>query len=130
MALMDIADITPLVNSLHKLLKTNGTFVFSIKHPCFQTPGLRKINETEDIEGKIMIKNSIQISKYLSPESYKAIGIKGQAIPHFMFHRPLSYYMNLFFEASFVLDGLEEPSFQTQRDENKFDWNEYPPFSY
>ncbi|GEL05033.1 hypothetical protein RST01_16600 [Rummeliibacillus stabekisii] len=63
MALMDIADITPLVNSLHKLLKTNGTFVFSITHPCFQTPGLRKINETEDIEGKIMIKNSIQISK-------------------------------------------------------------------
>lgn len=35
--------------------------------------------------------------------------------------------MNLFFEASFVLDGLEEPSFQTQRDENKFDWNEFPP---
>lgn len=127
MALMDIDDISPLVNSLHKLLKTNGTFVFSITHPCFQTPGLRKINETEDINGEIIIKNSIQISKYLRPDPYKAIGIKGQANPHFMFHRPLSYYMNLFFEASFILDGLEEPSFQKQIDENKFDWNEFPP---
>ncbi|MEJ9211278.1 class I SAM-dependent methyltransferase [Bacillus smithii] len=127
MALMDIADITPLVNSLHKLLKSNGTFVFSITHPCFQTPGLRKINETEDIDGNIITKNSIQISKYLTPEPYKAIGIKGQTIPHFMFHRPLSYYMNLFFESSFVLDGLEEPSFKKEKDENRFDWYEIHP---
>lgn len=97
MALMDIADITPLIKSLYKLLKPNGTFVFSITHPCFQAPGVRKINETEDIDGNLISKNSIQISKYLSPECYKAIGIKGQPTPHLMFHRSLSYYLNLFF---------------------------------
>lgn len=42
MALMDIADITPLIRALHGLLKENGTFVFSITHPCFQMPGMKK----------------------------------------------------------------------------------------
>ena len=128
MALMDIANITPLIKSLHKLLKLNGNFVFSITHPCFQTPGVRKINETEeDIEGNLVSKNSIQLSKYLTPESYKTIGIKGQTIPHFMFHRTLSYYFNLCFESGFVLDDIEEPGFKIDKENNKFDWNEIPP---
>lgn len=127
MALMDIADITPLVKSAYHFLKPEGTFVFSITHPCFQTPGVKQINESEDVNGKIVTKNSIQISKYLTPEPYKAIGIKGQSIPHYMFHRPISYYLNLFFQSRFVLDGIEEPSFQQEKDDNRFDWHDIPP---
>lgn len=127
MALMDIADILPLIKSLRRLLKSKGSFVFSITHPCFQPPGVRKINETEDVNGELINRNSIQISKYLTPEPYKAIGIKGQSIPHYMFHRPLSYYTSLFFESSFVLDGVEEPSFHKENDYQKFDWYEIPP---
>ncbi|MEH7380965.1 class I SAM-dependent methyltransferase [Bacillus sp. JJ1533] len=125
MALMDIADIAPLVKSLHKMIKPNGVFVFSITHPCFQPPGVRKITETEDRNGNVVTTNSVQISNYLTPEPYKAIGIKGQSIPHLMFHRPLSYYLNLFFESNFLLDGIEEPSFQNES--NKFEWTEIPP---
>jgi 2-polyprenyl-3-methyl-5-hydroxy-6-metoxy-1,4-benzoquinol methylase len=127
MALMDIADITPLIQALHELLKENGHFVFSITHPCFQTPNMRKVNETEDINGEIMTKNSIQIFQYLTPEPYEAIGIKGQAVPHFMFHRSLSYYLNLFFRSGFVLDAAEEPSFKKEKEDDKFDWYEIPP---
>jgi 2-polyprenyl-3-methyl-5-hydroxy-6-metoxy-1,4-benzoquinol methylase len=127
MALMDIANITPLIHALQKLLKPNGTFVFSITHPCFQPPGVKKIHETEDIDGMLVSKNSIQISKYLTPESYKAIGIKGQPLPHLMFHRPLSYYMNEFFTSGFVLDGVEEPSFTKEKEDSTFDWYEIPP---
>ncbi|TFB13495.1 class I SAM-dependent methyltransferase [Filobacillus milosensis] len=126
MALMDIADITPLIASLHKLLKPNGTFVFSITHPCFQPPGLRTINESEDINSKLVSRNSIQISKYLTSEPYEAIGIKGQKTPHYMFHRPLSYYTNEFFKSGFVLDSVEEPSFKKE-EKNEFDWYEIPP---
>lgn len=128
MALMDIADIAPLINSLHKILKPNGNFVFSITHPCFQTPGVIKVNESkEDIKGNMVFKNSIQISNYLTPKPYKTTAIQGQTIPHHMFHRALSYYMNLAFESGFVLDGVEEPSFKKEKDENQFDWFEIPP---
>jgi 2-polyprenyl-3-methyl-5-hydroxy-6-metoxy-1,4-benzoquinol methylase len=128
MALMDIADITSLTKTLYTLLKKQGVFVFSIPHPCFQTPNMRKIHETEDINGAIVSRNSIQTTKYLTPEPCEAIGIKGQPVPHFIFHRPLSYYMNLFLSSGFVLDGLEEPSFnQTGQENDKFDWYEIPP---
>ncbi|WP_242170552.1 class I SAM-dependent methyltransferase [Priestia koreensis] len=127
MALMDIADITPLAYALHTLLKANGTFVFSVAHPCFQSPGLKKIHETEDVDGQIITKNSIQLSTYLTPQPYQAIGIKGQTIPHYMFHRSLSYYMNIFFEAGFMLDGMEEPSFKKEKGEHRFEWLEIPP---
>lgn len=127
MALMDIADINPLIESLHKMLKPNGTFVFSITHPSFQTPGVRTIHESEDINGEIVSRNSIQLFKYLSPKAYEAIGIKGQDTPHYMFHRPMTYYTKLFFKAGFVLDGLEEPSFKKEKGESQFEWNEIPP---
>ncbi|BBI33494.1 class I SAM-dependent methyltransferase [Cohnella abietis] len=128
MALMDIADITILAKALNELLKEKGTFVFSIPHPCFQTPSMRKIHETEDINGEIVARNSIQIAKYLTPEPTEVIGIKGQPVPHLIFHRPLSYYINIFLTSNFVLDGLEEPCFTLDGAENdKFDWYEIPP---
>lgn len=127
MAFMDIADVTPLIKAVHELLKPNGAFVFSITHPCFQSPGTRKAHETEDIDGEIIHRNSIQISKYLTPEPYKAVGIKGQPVPHLMFHRPLSYYFHVFFQAGYVLDGMEEPSFNNEKENNTFDWYEIPP---
>lgn len=128
MALMDIADITCLTKALSQLLKKNGIFVFSIPHPCFQTPSTRKIHESEDMNGEIITRNSVQISTYLTPEPSKTIGIKGQPVPHILFHRPLSYYMNLFFSLGFVLDGWQEPSFEMdEHANNKFDWYEIPP---
>lgn len=128
MALMDIADITFLVKSLQKLLKPKGSFVFSIPHPCFQPPNVRKICEVEDIDGVVVSRKSVQISKYLNPEVFDNLGIKGQPIPHLIFHRPLSYYLNLFFESNFVLDGILEPTFDDMKKEYyKFDWHDIPP---
>ena len=37
MALFDLADISPLFNTLPKLLKPDGRFVFSLLHPCFNS---------------------------------------------------------------------------------------------
>lgn len=128
MALHDIADISAIPKTLHAMLKPGGVFVFSIPHPCFQPPGMRKIYETEEINGVVMTRNSIQISKYLTPEPCESIGIRGQPVPHYLFHRPLSVYMNLFMRSGFVLDGFEEPSFEPDdKAGEKFDWYEIPP---
>lgn len=128
MALMDIADITSLVRALHALLKDKGHFVFSIPHPCFQPPNARKVSEVEDSNGVTVIRKGVQISKYLQPEASDTIGIKGQPVPHLLFHRPLSYYLNLFFQANFVLDGMLEPTFdEKDKDPFTFDWSQIPP---
>lgn len=127
MAFMDIADLVPLVQALKKLVKPAGAVVFSITHPCFQSPAMRKIYETEEQNGEIISRSSIQIFHYQTPQPYQAIGIKGQSTPHLMFHRSLSYYCQLFFQAGFILDGIEEPSFQREEGNAKFEWIEIPP---
>ena len=42
MALMDIADIDPLMNAVAALLRPGGRFVFSVLHPCFNNPATVK----------------------------------------------------------------------------------------
>ncbi|MBS4198563.1 methyltransferase domain-containing protein [Bacillus sp. FJAT-49732] len=127
MALIDIADIQPLMRALKILLKENGIFVFSVTHPCFQSPNMRNVHEIEDNNSNVQSKTSIQIFNYLTPQPYKAIGIKGQPTSHYMFHRSLSYYLNLAFQHHFVLDGIIEPSFRKELETNQFDWFEIPP---
>lgn len=128
MALMDIADIAPLVQGLRNGLKQDGAFVFSIPHPCFQPPGTRKTYETEDRNGEIVSRSVIHISQYATPGPYESIGIRGQPVAHYMFHRTLSTYIGLFCSSGFVLDGMIEPTFrQEESGYGKFEWSEIPP---
>ena len=48
MALMDIADIDPLMSALAALLRPNGRFVFSVLHPCFNNPATIQMGELEE----------------------------------------------------------------------------------
>jgi 2-polyprenyl-3-methyl-5-hydroxy-6-metoxy-1,4-benzoquinol methylase len=123
MALMDISDINPLFNAVYKLLKSNGIFVFSIMHPCFQTPEMRKIVETEELGGKIEIRNAVQIFKYITPQCYEGNAIGGQPVLQLYYHRPLSDLLEQSFRAGFVVTGVKEPVFNT----DKTEWNEIPP---
>ncbi|MGG1550768.1 class I SAM-dependent methyltransferase [Paenibacillus ferrarius] len=128
MALMDISDLSGLLEALPRMLKPNGVVVFSIPHPCFQSPNTRRIHESEDVGGRVVTRNSVQVSSYLQPEPMESIGVKGQPVAHYVFHRPLHYYIDRFVRAGFVLDGLEEPAFayDAARTE-RFDWYKLPP---
>ncbi|SFD25575.1 class I SAM-dependent methyltransferase [Clostridium uliginosum] len=122
MALMDIADINPLLNAVYKLLKPNGIFVFSIMHPCFQSPKMRKIVETEELPGKVETRNAVQIFKYITPQCYEGIAIVGQPVPQLYYHRSLSELLEQSFRAGFVVTAVKEPVFKT----DKTEWNEIP----
>ncbi|MFC4403932.1 class I SAM-dependent methyltransferase [Gracilibacillus xinjiangensis] len=126
MALMDISHVEPLIKALSLLIKSNGRFVFSIVHPCFQVPGARKVTETIDDKGRQITTHSVQLSNYIKMEQYEAIAVNGQPSPHLMFHRPLSYYVNMFSQYGFVLENLAEPTFQEEAT-NIFEWIEIPP---
>jgi len=123
MALMDIADIDPLFNGVYKLLKPNGIFIFSIMHPCFQSPKMRKIVETEDLGDKVETRSAVQIFNYISPQCYQGNAIVGQPVPQFYYHRPISEIFEQCFRAGFVVTGVKEPVFNSEKTE----WSEIPP---
>ncbi len=112
MALMDMAAIEPLMNALSQLLKPGGRFVFSVMHPCFNSGGVHKLVEEEDQEGELVTTCAIKVTAYATPSATKGLGIVGQPVPHYYFHRPLSVLFQHCFNAGFVLDGLEEPAYK------------------
>jgi 2-polyprenyl-3-methyl-5-hydroxy-6-metoxy-1,4-benzoquinol methylase len=112
MALMDMPEIEPLFRTLAKLLRPDGSFVFSVTHPCFHSATVQRFSEIyEESAGRHVIRNGVKVSSYLSPSARKTEGIIGQPEPQFFFHRPLGVLFQEGFDAGFVVDGIEEPGF-------------------
>jgi 2-polyprenyl-3-methyl-5-hydroxy-6-metoxy-1,4-benzoquinol methylase len=120
MALMDIADITPLFRALARLLKPGGWFVFSVLHPCFETAGRRLFMElTEDSEGRMRRRGGVTVLRYITPCSALGEGIMGQPEPHHYFYRPLSVLFAAGFESGFVVGGLIEAAYPPGRGDGR-----------
>ena len=127
MALMDMAAIAPLLESLVRMLKPGGRFVFSVGHPCFQAPGMTKVLEQREADGEIVTNLGIKVSTYITPTAHKGLAIIGQPAPQHYFHRPLSVLLGECFRVGFVLDGLEEPVFGSEVEANRpTSWAAYP----
>ena len=90
MAVMDIADIAPLMKAVYDLLAPNGIFVFSSQHPCFVT----------------------RTDGYLSPCLTKDIAIERQPYLQNYYHRSFQDIFQICFQAGFVLDAFYEESFR------------------
>ncbi|OEC85628.1 MULTISPECIES: class I SAM-dependent methyltransferase [Methanobacterium] len=127
MAIMDIADVVPLLDMVYELLKINGIFVFSIMHPCFQSPSMRTVVETEDAGNEICVRKGVHLFEYINPRVHEGIGIVNQPVPQLYYHRPLSQLFKTCFKAGFVINGFAEPVFQCKDNSHKFDWYEIPP---
>jgi 2-polyprenyl-3-methyl-5-hydroxy-6-metoxy-1,4-benzoquinol methylase len=111
MAIMDIPSISPLIEALTRLLKPNGRFVFTMMHPCFNSAGLTKVIEEDDFGGTINVRHVVKVHAYATSSHEKGIGMMGQPVPQFYFHRPLNALFGAFFERGFALTGLLEPTF-------------------
>ena len=126
MAVMDIAEISPLFRAVYAMLKPEGVFVFSLMHPCFQPPNMRKVTETEEVGRELVTRHSIQIFEYVSPRRFEGIALKGQPAAQLYYHRPLSVLLESCFSAGFVMDAMREPVF-AKEESTQFDWYEIPP---
>jgi 2-polyprenyl-3-methyl-5-hydroxy-6-metoxy-1,4-benzoquinol methylase len=111
MALFDMAEIEPLMCALARLLRPGGRFVFSVLHPCFNSPHMALVAEQEDRAGDIVTIYSVKVFSYITPTVTHAAAMRGQPKPQLIFHRPLEGLLGLGFDAGFVLDGLEERAF-------------------
>ena len=114
MALFDIVDIAPLFRALGHILKEDGRFVFSMMHPCFNSPHATLMAEQVDFEGDLVTQYSVKVKGYLSPTIKKGVAIMGQPKPQIYFHRPLQDVFAPGFEAGFILDALEERAFPAE----------------
>ena len=123
MALMDMAEIAPLFRAAAKLLKTNGRFVFATMHPAFNSNNPIFLAEMEDIDGTVQTRYYVKIGAYLSLPPTLGSGAPGEPVPHTYFHRPLHELLGAAFAAGLALDGIEEPAFTPQKeDEDRLKW--------
>ena len=111
MALMDMAEIRPLMRALSRLLRPGGRFVFSLMHPCFNGARMQHVAEFEEHEGNPVLTYAVKISQYLTPSIEHGNAIYGQPQKQLYFFRPLHVLLGACFDAGLVLDGLEEPAF-------------------
>ncbi|MDM9384681.1 methyltransferase domain-containing protein [Chlorogloeopsis sp. ULAP01] len=101
MALMDMANIEPLMHALSRLLVSKGRLVFSITHPCFNSLG--------GTHTQWLGTEGVLVKDYIQPATGNEIAKPGQPIRHPFFHRPLWHLFGICFQVGFVLDGLLEP---------------------
>jgi 2-polyprenyl-3-methyl-5-hydroxy-6-metoxy-1,4-benzoquinol methylase len=110
MALFDMADIEPLFRVLPKLLKPNGTFVFSLMHPAFNNPSATLLAEEWD-DGQIQTRYAVKVPRYINQFQSQGLALRNQPKPQLYFHRPIKDYLNIAFQNGFVLDAFDERAF-------------------
>jgi ubiquinone/menaquinone biosynthesis C-methylase UbiE len=102
MALMDIPDLHATFMSVYRTLRLSGWCVFSITHPCFQSPHAARRN-AED--GTI----SREVFSYFNEGFWRSTyphGVRGQVGAQY---RMLSTYLNALVQAGFRFEQLREP---------------------
>ncbi|HEU5344911.1 MAG TPA: class I SAM-dependent methyltransferase [Ktedonobacterales bacterium] len=102
MALMPIADLRAALQTVRRILKAGGWFVFSITHPCYQTPRSRWVTREDGGAAR-------EVSGYFDERywtSANSSGVRGQVGEY---HRTLATYLNTLIEAGLALERLAEP---------------------
>ncbi|WP_431085694.1 class I SAM-dependent methyltransferase [Paenibacillus sp. 8b26] len=103
MVIQDLAQYEQAIAEIRRLLVPGGRFIFSILHPCFQTP---QSGWVKDETGKKL---------YWKVDQYFNEGPLEQAIPYdqeekfLYFHRTLGSYVQTIIEAGLLLEGMIEP---------------------
>jgi 2-polyprenyl-3-methyl-5-hydroxy-6-metoxy-1,4-benzoquinol methylase len=89
MAIMDMAEIDPLMGGIRQVVKPGGRFVFSLCHPCFNTNSTILSVEETTVNGDIVETFSIKTTKYLYSSPQKGLAMIGQPVSQYYFDRPL-----------------------------------------
>lgn len=108
MVLMDIADLQAIFASVHRILENGGWFVFSITHPCFETPHARWVTSDDGTIAR-------EVRGYFQERYWRSsdpTGLRGQVGAH---HRMLGTYLNTLADAGFHLERILEPEASPNR---------------
>jgi SAM-dependent methyltransferase len=130
MALMDMAELSPLAGALPGLLEPAGRFVMSVQHPAFNAGDVVRVLEQTDVDRNVVSSHAVRISTYRSLTSAKGIALVGQPEAQWYFNRPLSELLRPFLATGLVLDAIEEPTIPLEHADPsrpEFVFTEVPP---
>ncbi|QBD80742.1 methyltransferase domain-containing protein [Ktedonosporobacter rubrisoli] len=119
MAIMDMAEIEPLMRGIRQVVKPGGRFILSLCHPCFNNTGSILSVEDATVNGEIVTTYAVKTTTYLHNVPTKGVAMIGQPVSQYYFDRPLHVLFNACFRSGMVLDGLEEPAFNHPHDGSK-----------
>jgi len=117
MALMDIESYVEAISEVARVLKTNGRFIFSITHPCFEVGTCIDGEEyadwrVEEGQEKTEITQNLVIKNYFHTCGGEVSWAMERLIKPFKttsFHRTLTDYFNSLSVSGFVVARLVEP---------------------
>ncbi|MDA1478006.1 class I SAM-dependent methyltransferase [Bacillus changyiensis] len=101
MVIHDLANYEKAFREMYRLLRDQGTFIFTILHPCFVTPesGWEKTEEGKKLHWNV--------DQYFYEGAYEQrLGDQEKML---FFHRTLTSYINTLMKTGFRLEGIIEP---------------------
>jgi ubiquinone/menaquinone biosynthesis C-methylase UbiE len=107
LAIMDIPDHRALFQSVRRVLKAGGVFVFSLLHPCFESPF--RVPDEPQFQVDVNSNPVAYIVRHYAHEGFWQSGGTGVRGHMGAYHRTLSTLINDLLEAGFILERLEEP---------------------
>jgi 2-polyprenyl-3-methyl-5-hydroxy-6-metoxy-1,4-benzoquinol methylase len=119
MALMDIPDLTATIRGAARLLRPGGWFIFSVLHPCYNTP---TSGEGTDRYGALCR----TINGYWTEGYWRSDDRPGPPGQIGAYHRTLSTYLNTLLSAGFALEHLSEPRPSATLAVQRPIWDEVP----
>lgn len=121
LALMDIPDLTATLRAVARVLRPGGWFVFSVLHPCFQTPSS---HEEVGHDGALWR----LVNAYWAEGFWRSDRRPGPPDKVGAYHRTLATYANELVDAGFPIERVAEPRAVGSLAENRPIWTEVPAF--
>jgi SAM-dependent methyltransferase len=110
MAVMDMPELGPMARALHALVRPVGRLVISVLHPAFNSGDVTLVTEERNDARGISREYNVKRSTYLGETSGLGVGVEGQPVEQWHFHRPLERVVEPFFAAGWMMDALVEPA--------------------
>ena len=120
MALMDIPDLDRAVQSVARVLRPDGWFVFVITHPCFKAPATGDL--VDHVNGSVRR----TVGRYFDEGYWDGPGLHSATLPVGAYHRMVSTHVAALARAGLVIDELREP----QQFDRQPVWQEVPQLLY
>jgi len=107
LAIMGIDDHRAMFRAVHRVLRHDGVFAFSLLHPCFEGP-FRLPDEPQFLRDSLGREIGAVVRRYASEGFWQSggTGIRGHMGAH---HRMLSTLVNDLTAAGFTLERIDEP---------------------